>query len=633
MSGLDLSIKILIESPSERALDALVDAIAHEPLPEVRATVFDRLIEKRWDLAAPRLVGSYARLDSSQKSKILERQDSLVPHLRKVLDEGSYDAKCNAIQIITDIGKTRLLHMLAPVFSGIDERLRRRAGLALLRTAQNYSALSGRLKPGDTAALAEAVARSRKDIFAVFAELFRSYKSHRESNILRGMLLLGEECHAMLMTAFDPGNERVAADLARILAENAVEHWDSMVALMYLSKDETIRHKADFVLKKREPQALRDALRKIFQLGEPKAVVDLAHWWGEPVWWKGVNESMDEFDASLQDRLLAVILDPRVNAEKSYPCLEKLTRSGTARIRRIAVAEITSRPKADVDSLSRFLKDPDEEVQLQTTRALLAFDDARREELVIRQLLSQYDSVRKVAAQEVSGYSFKAYMRAFDTLERKTRVLAASALTKINHNLEKELARALAGAEIETKIKALRIITVASPDEKMESDVIALASDANPFVRATAVAALGAFKSATARGAILAALNDPDSRVVANAIETLEFAGERNCLRVVKEFAHSTVPRIRANLVKCLYHFRDPEYRGLFLDMCAQADPAMLISAIWLARELHMPEAGVAMMRIIRGNAEEKVREKAADALAKIRSGGNPSDAKPGDEQ
>jgi HEAT repeat protein len=342
---------------------------------------------------------------------------------------------------------------------------------------------------------------------------------------------------------------------------------------------------------------------------------------------------MDEFDASLQDRLLAVILDPHVNAEKSYPCLEKLTHSGSARIRRIAVAEITSRQEADVDSLSRFLKDPDEEVQLQTTRALLAFDDARREELVIRQLLSEYDSVRKVAAQEVSGYSFQAYMRAFDTLGRKTRVLAASALTKINHNLEKELARALAGAEIETKIKALRIITVANPDEKMEPDVIALASDANPFVRATAVAALGAFKSATARGAIFAALNDPDGRVVANAIETLEFAGDRNCLRVVKEFAHSTVPRIRANLVKCLYHFRDPEYRGLFLDMCAHADPSMLISAIWLARELHMPEAGVAMMRIIRGNAEEKIRGKAADALAKIRSGGNPSDARPGDEQ
>jgi HEAT repeat protein len=598
MNGIDLSIKVLIESPSERALDALLDGMANEPMPPVRAKLFDCLLSGKWDVAAEKMIAHYSRLDSAQKSKILERQDSLISHLRGVLAHGTYDAKCNAIQIIADIGKTKLLHMLVPVFSGIDERLRRKAGEALLRMVLNHAEMTARLQPGDTSPLAAAAERSRNEILAVFTELHRSYNNHREQNVLRAMLAFGGECRPMLLSTFEIGSERAAADLSRVLIGATTEHWHPLVALMYLSRDESVRRKADFVMKKRGPAALPPVLHDIFLAGEPRDIATLADWWGTDTWWKVVAEHADSFEAPAQAKLLAVATLPRSDGDKLLPCLEKLSHSASAHIRRQALAEITARTSAEMESLKDFLEDPDEEVQLQSTRTVISSDDPLREELVIRQLLSQYESVRKVAAEEVSRFSFRAYMRAFDSLGDRTRLLAASALTKINGDLEKNLAEALAAEGIDTKIRALKIIALAAPEEGLEPAVIALADDPNPYIRATAVMALSAFASKATELAVIKALKDPDGRVVANAIEALEFRGSATAKMLVKEFAASRTARVRANAVKFLYRSGDETYREAFLDMCEHGDNRMRASAKWLAEHLSMPEAAEGLARI-----------------------------------
>jgi HEAT repeat protein len=621
MNGLDLSIKILGESASERALDTLMDGLANEPLACVRSKVFDCLLSQKWDEAAGKIIVHYSRLDSAQKCKVLERHDSLLPHLRSILDLGAYDAKCNAIQIINDLGKTKLLYMLVPVFSGIDERLRRRAGDALLKTVQNYIELKTRLTPDDTSALADAAGRSRDDALAVFTELFRSYGNHCEQNVLRAMLMLGDECHTLLMTAFEPGNERAAADLVRMLSVGIDKNWESLVARMYLSKNESIRRKADAIIKKRGQKSLPPVLRNILLIAEPKAVVELAEWWGAPTWWKLVTEIGDDVEVFIQDKLIAVIRDPRTDTEKVLPCLEKLAHSKSARIRRLALEELTFRRKADAELLQSFLRDTDEEVQLQSTRALLHCNDPKKEELVIRQLLSQHAAVRKVAAEEVARFSFSAYMRAFDSLGNKTRMLAAAAISKLGGAPEKEVTKLLAAAETDTKIKALRIIALAGADQQVEPQVIALTVHPNSYLRATAVLALAVFPSAAAEQAIIKALRDSDDRVIANAIEALELRGDPACVPLAKQFMRHHTARVRANVVKLLYRFGDKAYRDIFLGMCKHFDRRMRSSAIWLAEHLRMPEAAEGLARIARSQTERKIRQKAANALETMAGG------------
>jgi len=621
MNGLDLSIKILSESASERALDALMDCLFNEPLAHARAKVFDCLLDRKWDEAAEKIIVNYSRLDSAQKCKVLERHDSLVPYLREIFAHGAYDEQCNAIQIISDLGKTKLLHMLAPLFSGIDERLRRRAGDALLKTVQNHMALKARLDPGDTSALAEAAGRSRQDIVAVFTELFRSYGSHCEQNVLRAMLMLGDECHALLMTAFEPGSERAATDLVRMLSLGIDKNWESLVARMYLSKNEPVRRKADAVMKKLGQKSLPPLLREILLLADPKAIAELAEWWGAPAWWKLVTEIIDDLDAAMQDKILAVIKDPRANTEKVLPCLEKLAHGKSARMRRLALEELTFRRKADSELLQHFLRDPDEEVQLQSTRAILRSTDPKKEELVIRQLLSEHASVRKVAAEEVAKFSFSAYMRAFDSLGNKTRRLAAAAITKLGGVPEKEVAKLLAAAETDTKLKALRIIALAGADQRVEPDVIALTIHPDSYIRATAALALAVFPSAAAEQAIIKALRDSDDRVIANAIEALELRGDPACVPIAKQFMRHRTARIRANVMKLLYRFGDPAYRDIFLGMCGHGDRRMRSSAIWLAEHLRMPEAARGMARIASSQTELKMRQKAASALDTLGGG------------
>ncbi|RKY25242.1 MAG: hypothetical protein DRP79_06850, partial [Planctomycetota bacterium] len=71
MQGLDLTLKVLGEMPAERATETLLQAL-NEPAPTVRKKAFDCLLRSKWDSAAPRLIAYYGRLDSHQKSRILE---------------------------------------------------------------------------------------------------------------------------------------------------------------------------------------------------------------------------------------------------------------------------------------------------------------------------------------------------------------------------------------------------------------------------------------------------------------------------------------------------------------------------------------------------------------------------------
>jgi HEAT repeat protein len=275
-----------------------------------------------------------------------------------------------------------------------------------------------------------------------------------------------------------------------------------------------------------------------------------------------------------------------------------------------------------------FLEDPDEEVQLHSTRAILLSDHPRKDELAIRQLLSPHESVRKLAAREVAKTSFTAYMRAFNAIDNKTRVLAASALIKISGSLEGDLKEALAAKDIDTKIKALKIFTMAGPHERLEPEIILLASHPDPHLRATAIIALSAFESRESEQAVIKALRDTDERVAANAVEALETRGNPGCVPAVKQLEASRVARVRANVVKCLFRFGDQDYRGLFFGMCEHGDRSMNASAIWLASHLGMPEAAEGMKMILGGRADGHIKERAASALEQIeKANDNPKPA------
>ncbi len=620
MQGLDLTLKVLGEMPAERATETLLQAL-NEPAPTVRKKAFDCLLRSKWDSAALRLIAYYGRLDSHQKSRILERHEELIPHLRSILDHGKYDTKCNAIRIISDVGKIKLLHLLIPVFLHIDERVRRRAGRALMEVIENYMTLSGRMQHDKNTALAKAAARSRREISGVFRELLRSYPQHRERIILRGLLALGDNCHRLLMTSFQQGNDRTAADLIQVLQQPESEQWDIFLARMFIYHDELVRRRADFVLKKRGPRGIGKVIRQILNLAGVRSIINVATWWGAENWWKTVYENMDHYDeVHIQDKIFAAIHDSGTEAEYARKCLEKMSRSKSSRVRRMVVTEMNSLDKVDADLLLGFLQDPDEKVQLETTRSVIQSDHPQKDELIIRQLLSPHESVRDLASGVISQYSFKAYMRAFDSLGDRTRNLAASALVKIDGELGDELGEALAATQATTKLKALKIAAMARHDEKLEPLIIALSSDADSHVRATAVIALGRSNSDEAEMVLLNALKDPDERVVANAIEALEYRGKPEYLPAVKRFATSAVPRIRGNVVRFLYRFGDRDYRDLFLEMCDRGDRGTHATAIWLAETLDMPEAAKGLTKIIRGEGEPKVRQRAARALERIRT-------------
>jgi HEAT repeat protein len=80
----------------------------------------------------------------------------------------------------------------------------------------------------------------------------------------------------------------------------------------------------------------------------------------------------------------------------------------------------------------------------------------------------------------------------------------------------------MASADPDERSRALLLVRAADWIEPLEREVYRLADDPDPAVRSSAIAALGRLRTPIAQRILRRALQDPDARVQANALEAVD---------------------------------------------------------------------------------------------------------------
>ena len=621
--GFELTLKILAESASARASDTLISALG-EASPYTQEHIFDVLFARTWDAVARKMILAYHRLAPNIRAKILDRVDDIVPYIKQVLENGSSEGKGNALSIISDSRRVALLPSAAALLRSIDERYRDRTVEIVMESAARLLSLIKNHRIGDFDKLPRGLKKSVRIMLDVLAESLRMYPVHRKTAVFGTLLNYGIKGREMLIAGFPKEHNKTAAALTEILLNNTAPATDAFIALMLYSDTSYIYKKGEYLFRQRKAASSGRIVCSALKHADAGDVTQLELNYGRKPWWRSVLQHIKYLDEAAQNKLVEHLEKKLVPAVEAGNLLKALLDSPRPDVRRRALAAMENKGERD-DANVNLLSDPDERIQQRATIEVVKSNVENREELLVRQVLSEFSSVREIAAREVANFSFHSYFQAFDKLDEKTRKRAAGAIAKIDKRLTEKLQDALTRKSEKTCIKTLNMITLTGNGQQFGGEIIEMVNSTSPAVRIAAVTALGTVNSPGARATAQACLTDADRRVLAGAIRCLaqmRYADVRE--EVMKHRTHLG-SYVRASVLYYLHEMDDPAFGEELNRMLNDPVEKYRISAAMTIETLRPPNSVEMLQGLARRDQVPAVRDAARKALQKM---GEPLDEK-----
>ena len=107
------------------------------------------------------------------------------------------------------------------------------------------------------------------------------------------------------------------------------------------------------------------------------------------------------------------------------------------------------------------------------------------------------------------------------------------------------------------------------------------------------------------------AVNDPDARVQANAVEALDRLNVEDRLPYIKAKLSSPHSRVRANAVRALLRVELREAGEVLLDMLEDPSQAHRLSALWVIERMRLRSVLHRIVELSHGDPDERVRQRA----------------------
>jgi len=141
----------------------------------------------------------------------------------------------------------------------------------------------------------------------------------------------------------------------------------------------------------------------------------------------------------------------------------------------------------------------------------------------------------------------------------------------------------------------------------------------DPRTRATAVKILGPLLDPRDLAKILAFLEDPNDRVVANTVEILEAIGGLRVLEFIQKQRKHRNNRVRANALRALWRYGIRDIGDDIEIMLRDSKDLMRASAVWLIGEIGRGESRIRnLLKIVEKDRSEMVRRNIRRARSKL---------------
>jgi HEAT repeat protein len=191
---------------------------------------------------------------------------------------------------------------------------------------------------------------------------------------------------------------------------------------------------------------------------------------------------------------------------------------------------------------------------------------------------------------------------------------------KIEPRFHQMLLEKLRDDETEVRFKAVAMVREMGLASYFEPRLIELTSDLNSRVAASATAALGVASDNQATvDSLKAAMEYPDDRVRANAVESLSQMGRAGEARdLLLTMAKGRGNRSRANALKALMEMPAVDALPAMVSMLMDPDPRHRISALWVVERLELARLGHGVGKLARFDTDPAVKRRALRVLRKL---------------
>jgi len=229
-----------------------------------------------------------------------------------------------------------------------------------------------------------------------------------------------------------------------------------------------------------------------------------------------------------------------------------------------------------------------EQVALAAAWRLIKKEPAGLERIMVGQMRSRHEQVRRLAGGYYRAVAFKRYWGNFDRLSLKQKMAAGRAVFKLDPQAQQKWRQKIRLGTANEQLRALRVARLLQQPSDWRQELTKLARHEDKKVRSCAVAGLGEKTQLdiTERNLLQQTLNDKDARVRANAVDALKKHHWRDTERLI-ELTRDQDNRVRANAIKALMAVRAETARQAVRAMLQDRRTRHRRSARWVLETIN----------------------------------------------
>lgn len=601
-----------IHSLVARVADVSVDHALAAALPSAdphdQAALAQLIIRRGHPEGLLALVSHYDALDPATRHWVLAHVADLYRPLREAARLDDPDIVANALAIIRDTREMKLAYLVAERLRHGDARLRGLAAEALRDLAR--------------AATSGVARRDAPYLHAAIDEAVRLYRHHEQAAVADALLMVIMRPVPESRRQLDDRHNPIVAVLKERLANAA--HAEDRAGLLPLLGTSLLA---------------ASALAGLARCGQRGSLADLLE--------HGHVLLLPRVRQALRGVTEPLALWPAPDVLLSWP---------HARTRHLAAwaVALPSEVEGQLQQLTTLGKAPDAMARLAALRHLLALWDAHRDRdfgqavalfcddaseavaaAALRGLMRRHWSglsrilptlvngphprVSRMAAEHLAPVGFERLWQRWPQLTREQRLSAGRALLKLDPRFHASLGRRLATGDVAGATQALAMIADLRQGTYFEAALLQLTHHRDKRIASAAVRGLGSAGGEAVRAALQAALQDPDARVRANAVEALEeLDASPQATPRLHHMARQDANRPRANAIKLLLRMDVAVALEALRTMLADTRPEHRRSALWLVEKMGIVDVARQVADAAVADPDPRLKQRAGRVMRQL---------------
>ena len=616
-------VAALTASNNPAADDALVAAL-HEAGPEEIAPLIEAILVRKQPAGLTGLISAYHRLEKCWQERVVAAVPDLYGPLRDACSKDDPQIRLNVIAIVEHAACCRLGYLLNTLLRDPVARVRQAAALALRSVTDRFlseaAAFSRRWEtlPADHRSLEEArrgllhLDEDRRRLKEAVAAGIDTFDVHHHVPVLEAGMWLHDDLKDRLWRALRAPTGRARRAAIEILRRSASPRLAAF-AIEALAHPDFRPHAIRVLVEKASGEMLAEAAYQSWRMTVEPVRKGMAYVkeWPELAATPGQRAS---WASACPDRVVRLIRHSALPADTKLELLRPMVFGADSEGRRAALWALCDiRTPAATNVLQAIERHGDERIARIARRERRRRATHRNAECAA--VPQRQTSLRAESGSTIRASPLEQLWAAFDSLGPAEQTAESAALLTATEHLNELVENRLTSDDPLVRTRALRMLAFSGRAPDVAEAVYPLARDADPIVRSTALSTLGGIATPASERILRSALNDPDARARANAIESLERLSAGR-LPELCEKLRDPDNRVRANAAKALLKLGVREAAEVLCTMLRDPRARQRLSALWVVERLRLAPLLSRIAELAENDPDLQVRERARCTLA-----------------